>query len=83
MTVEVASEIGGGGRRRFNGNDLLEPLRERLGEEADAGIEVPRKSALPPCDHLFKQLGNEMAIYLEECACADVVAKRADGIFER
>ena len=51
----------------------LNRRHERLGEEADAGVKVPCDAALPLCDDLLQQTGDEAAVDLKEGIGADPV----------
>src|SRR5690242_11735722 len=79
-SVEIMGEICGGRRRRFDGDDLLEVLGQCLGEEANAGIEIPCNCALPTNDDLLQQGRDQVAIDLKKCASADLVLKQAHRV---
>jgi hypothetical protein len=83
VAVEVSDEVGHGGGRGFDGDNAVESPGERLGEESDAGVEIPGERALPPCNDLFEQFRNEVAIHLKECASADLITMRADDVLQR
>ena len=81
--AKIPGQISGGCGGGLNGDDLFKALGECLGEETDAGVEIPCNGALALGDDRVQQAWDEVAVHLKECACAYLIMQRTNGVLDR